>query len=164
MPIIQHLAPEAKLLPVIVPPSASAPAVGEAVAEQVEALGRKAVFLGSTDLTHYGPRYRFTPMGSGPEALRWAKEVNDRRVLDLVVGLQADKVVPEAIENHNACGSGAVAATIRACTGDGCRPGPDPAPHHQQRGRPSALWRDGRRCGLRRGGVRQSRRRSRSSP
>jgi MEMO1 family protein len=115
VPIIQHLAPTVKLLPVIVPPSASAPAVGAAVAEQARALGRKAVFIGSTDLTHYGPRYSFTPMGSGPNALRWAKEVNDRRLLDLVVALQADKVVPEAVEHHNACGSGAVAAAMGAC-------------------------------------------------
>jgi hypothetical protein len=114
VPFIQRVAPSARLLPVIVPPSASAPAVGAAVAAQVKALGRKAVFVGSTDLTHYGPRYRFTPMGSGPDALRWAKEVNDRRLLDLVVGLKSEQIVPEAIERHNACGSGAVAAVIEA--------------------------------------------------
>ncbi len=114
VPFIQHVAPSARLLPIIVPPSASAPNVGQAVAEQVKALGRKAVFVGSTDLTHYGPRYRFTPMGCGANALRWAKEVNDRRLLDLVETLQSDQVVPEAIEHHNACGSGAVAAAMAA--------------------------------------------------
>ncbi|HPD29419.1 MAG TPA: AmmeMemoRadiSam system protein B [Phycisphaerae bacterium] len=114
VPFIQHLAPSARILPLIVPPSASAPAVGAAVAEQAKALGRKAVFVGSTDLTHYGPRYRFTPMGCGPEALRWAKEVNDRRLLELVEALKSDQIVPEAIEHHNACGSGAVAAAMEA--------------------------------------------------
>jgi MEMO1 family protein len=115
VPFIQHLAPGARLLPVVVPPSASAPAVGEALAVQAQALGRKTVFLGSTDLTHYGPRYRFTPMGAGGGALRWAKEVNDRRLLSLVEAMTPDKIVPEAIEHHNACGSGAVAAAMRAC-------------------------------------------------
>lgn len=115
VPFIQKIAPAARLLPIIVPPSASAPDVGQVVAEQVQMLGRKAVFVGSTDLTHYGPRYRFTPMGSGPKALQWAKEVNDRRLLDLVIAMKSDEVVPEAIEHHNACGSGAVAATMQAC-------------------------------------------------
>lgn len=114
VPFIQHLAPSARILPIIVPPSAAAPAVGAEVAEKARALGRKAVFVGSTDLTHYGPRYRFTPMGSGSKALRWAKEVNDRRLLDLVETLKSDQIVPEAIEHHNACGSGAIAAAMEA--------------------------------------------------
>ncbi|MGQ9651581.1 MAG: AmmeMemoRadiSam system protein B [Phycisphaerae bacterium] len=114
VPFIQHLAPSARILPIIVPPSASAPRVGAVVAEQGKALGRRAVFVGSTDLTHYGPRYRFTPMGDGPEAFRWAKEVNDRRLLELVEALKSDQIVPEAIEHHNACGSGAVAAAMEA--------------------------------------------------
>ncbi len=119
VPFIQHAAPSARLLPIIVPPSASAPDVGRAVAQQARTLGRSAVFVGSTDLTHYGPRYRFTPMGSGPQALRWAKEVNDRRLLDLVVNLESGEVVAEALENHNACGSGAVAAAMAACVAMG---------------------------------------------
>jgi len=119
LPFIQHAAPSAKLLPIIVPPSASAPDAGRAVAERAKALRRGAVFVGSTDLTHYGPRYRFTPMGSGPDALRWAKEVNDRRLLDLVVSLKTGEVVAEALEHHNACGSGAVAAAMAACVAMG---------------------------------------------
>jgi len=115
VPFIQHLAPSAKLLPVIVPPTAAAPQVGRVVAEQVHATGRNAIYVGSTDLTHYGPRYRFTPKGSGPDALAWAKEVNDRRLLDKVMAMKAEFIVPEAIEHQNACGSGAVAATIEAC-------------------------------------------------
>ena len=39
-------------------------------------------------------------MGDGPEALKWAKEVNDRRLLDVIVNLEADRVVAEAIEHH----------------------------------------------------------------
>ena len=40
--------------------------------------------------------------------------MNDRRFIDLVGQLDADAVVPEASEHRNACGSGAVAATIAA--------------------------------------------------
>ena len=115
VPFIQHLAPQAKLLPIVVPPTPSASEVGQAVAEQVAALGRQAVYLGSTDLTHYGPSYDFTPQGSGSEALKWAKETNDQRMIDLMIDMSDDKIVNQAASNHNACGSGAVAATISAC-------------------------------------------------
>ncbi len=115
VPFVQYLAPSARLLPVMVPPTRSAHQVGHVVAEQAQAIGRKVAILGSTDLTHYGPRYQFTPMGAGPKGLKWAKEVNDRRVLELMINLRDDEVVAEAEEHHNACGSGAVAAAIRAC-------------------------------------------------
>jgi len=115
VPFIQKLNPKAKLLPIIVPPTASAPDVGKLVAEQVEALGRRVVYLGSTDLTHYGPRYQFTPQGAGEEAIKWAKEVNDKRMIDLMLALRDDGIVEEARMHHNACGAGAVAATIAAC-------------------------------------------------
>jgi len=114
LPFLQYVAPSARLLPIMVPPSSTAHQVGQVVAEQARSLGRKAVFLGSTDLTHYGPRYRFTPQGMGPDALRWAKEVNDRRVIDLCLRLAAAEVVGEASQHHNACGGGAIAATLGA--------------------------------------------------
>ncbi|NLX13682.1 MAG: AmmeMemoRadiSam system protein B [Phycisphaerales bacterium] len=115
IPFVQHLAPSAKILPIMVPPVASAHEIGRAVAEQVDRLGRKAVFVGSSDLTHYGPRYHFTPKGSGAAALHWAKDVNDRRLIDKILRLEADQIVGEAMTHHNACGSGAIAATLAAC-------------------------------------------------
>lgn len=114
IPFIQHVRPKARLLPILVPPAAGIAQVGRVVAEQVQAVGRKAVFLGSTDLTHYGPRYGFTPQGAGAAGLTWARDVNDRRLIDLCLGMAADDIVAEANANHNACGSGAVAATIAA--------------------------------------------------
>jgi len=119
VPFVQHLAPKAKLLPIMVLPGPSALDLGRDVAKQATALGRRVAFLGSTDLTHYGPRYRMTPMGVGPDGLKWAKEVNDRRMIDLVVGLQAEKVVAEAAERRSACGSGAIAAVMGASQATG---------------------------------------------
>lgn len=123
VPFIQYLAPGTKLLPVMVAPSAMAVEVGRIVAAAAAELGRRVVFLGSTDLTHYGPRYRFTPRGAGPEGLRWAKEVNDRRMLELVTELRAEEIVREAAEHHNACGAGAIAATIAAAQAAGATNG-----------------------------------------
>jgi AmmeMemoRadiSam system protein B len=115
VPIVQAVAPAARLLPIMVPPMDAAPDIGRVAAEQARVLGRRVRFLGSTDLTHYGPRYGFIPQGVGEEGLRWAKEVNDRGFLDRVLAMQSAGLVDEARTHHNACGPGAVAATIEAC-------------------------------------------------
>ncbi len=111
LPFIKALFPEARILPIAVPPSSVASQVGIAVARAAEHLGRAVVAIGSSDLTHYGPRYGFAPVGVGPRGLEWAKE-NDRHLLELVVQMEAEQVVPEAQRHHNACGSGAIAAAI----------------------------------------------------
>ena len=72
------------------------------------------MYLASSDLTHYGPSYRFTPAGVGEAALEWAK-ANDRRLLERVTDLAAEQVVPEARAHANACGAGAIAAMLAAC-------------------------------------------------
>lgn len=123
LPFIQYLAPSVRLLPILVPHLAPAPAIGLAVAEQARLLDRRVVLVGSTDLTHYGPRYGFTPKGSGPEGLAWAKTRNDPRLLELACRMEADRIVPEAKRRQNACGAGAVAATIAACQRSGATQG-----------------------------------------
>jgi len=50
----------------------------------------------------------------GEEALRWVRNENDRRIIDLMLRLDAEAAVPEAESRMNACGSGAVAATLAA--------------------------------------------------
>ncbi len=124
VPFLQVLFPEARLVPVIVPANDSALRVGAAVADaSVARSGGKAgqgsnppslAFLGSTDLTHYGPRYGFTPMGVGSEALHWAREVNDRQFIDLALALEPERLLANALENGNACGPGAAAAALAA--------------------------------------------------
>lgn len=111
LPFVQHLFPQARILPIAVPPLDLAPAVGRQVAQAVRAAGRRAVALGSSDMTHYGPRYGMAPAGVGLPALEWT-HANDRRLLDLAVRLRAEEIVPEARVRHNACGAGAVAAAI----------------------------------------------------
>lgn len=114
VPFVRELAPRVKLLPIMVVPSEHAATIGTHVAEAAARLDRHVGFLGSTDLTHYGPRYGFTPHGTGPQGLAWARRENDRRMIDLILALAADRVVDEARTHHNACGSGAVAAAIAA--------------------------------------------------
>ena len=123
MPFVKHLFPEAKVVPIVVPGTDTAHEVGEAVGRTLTAYRYNAIVVGTTDLTHYGPRYGFTPHGTGANANAWAKEQNDRRFIDLICALKVTEVVQEAGEHKNACSSGATAATLAAVTLLGAREG-----------------------------------------
>ena len=110
VPFIQHLFPEARLLPIIVPPVGGAVALGDALAEVVTQAAAPVVCIGSTDLTHYGPRYGFIPKGAGPDGTRWAHAENDRTFLDLALRVEPEALLTQALECGNACGPGAAAA------------------------------------------------------
>jgi AmmeMemoRadiSam system protein B len=114
LPLVRAVWPGARLLPVEVPVADGAPEIGRQVARAVLETGARAVFLASSDLTHYGPSYRFAPAGIGPQGLAWAKD-NDRRLLRIVENFDIDQVVPEVHGHLNACGGGAIAAMLAAC-------------------------------------------------
>jgi AmmeMemoRadiSam system protein B len=114
LPLIELAFPSARLLPIEVPLIDVAGEIGIGVARAVAALSLRAVFLASSDLTHYGVNYRFAPAGLGPGGLAWAMD-NDRRLLDRVAGLEVEKIVPEVRGQNNACGGGAIAAMLAAC-------------------------------------------------
>jgi len=115
VPFIQHLFADAKILSILVPPSEQAIPLGEAVGDIIkQEQQKKIVCIGSTDLTHYGPRYGFTPMGTGANALQWASGVNDKEFIDFALKLKPQKMLESAAENYNACGAGAAAAAVAA--------------------------------------------------
>lgn len=114
VPFIQYLFPQAQILPIIVPPNAQAISLGEALAEIITPARKKIVCIGSTDLTHYGPRYGFIPMGAGDEGVDWAATVNDRQFIDLALKIEPQRLLAGAVENCNACGPGAAAAAVAA--------------------------------------------------
>ncbi len=123
MPFVRHLFPEAKTIPIMVPPVETAHEVGEAVARTLTAYKYDAVIVGTTDLTHYGPRYGFVPQGVGPQGNAWAKTENDRRFIELVCSMKTKELVSEAADRKNACSSGAAAATLAAVTALGATRG-----------------------------------------
>ena len=113
VPFIQHLFGGAMILPILVPPTRQAVELGAGIGEILGRNGKKKVVcIGSTDLTHYGPRYGFTPMGSGAEALQWASSQNDKQFIDLALKLEPNGLLESAAKNLNACGAGAAAATV----------------------------------------------------
>ena len=69
--------------------------IGRRTAEIALELGKKILILGSTDLTHYGYNYGFTPKGTGEAAVEWVKNENDRKIVDLMTtqGFQHNDMV-----------------------------------------------------------------------
>ncbi len=115
IPFIQHLFAGAKILPIIVPPASQAIELGETLGGIISSeKNKKIVCIGSTDLTHYGPRYGFIPKGVGIDGINWAHDVNDKEFIDLALKLEPEKLFINSIENHNACGPGAAVAAIAA--------------------------------------------------
>lgn len=112
IPFIQYLFPDAKIVPVIVPPTAQSIKVGTKIGEMIKGSDLGIVCIGSTDLTHYGPRYGFNPEGTGSEAIEWAKDVNDQSFIDKALKLESEDLLADALQKSNACGPGAAAATI----------------------------------------------------
>ncbi len=114
LPFLKYFSPDARILPIGAPPSRASLDVGADIAEAAKSLGRKIAVLGSTDLTHYGYNYGYAPKGEGPAALDWVVKENDRRIIDLITGMDAGGVLEEAGRNRNACCAGAVAAAVSA--------------------------------------------------
>jgi hypothetical protein len=114
LPFIKYFFPEARLLALGVAPAPSAAAIGGAVAAIARRQGVAIKVIGSSDLTHYGPNYGFTPRGSGRRAVDWARAENDRRVIAAMTEMDPERVIAEAQEGHSACCPGAVAAAISA--------------------------------------------------
>jgi AmmeMemoRadiSam system protein B len=118
LPLIQLAWPTASVLAIQTPPNERAVEIGRQTARSVAAAGLRAVYLASSDLTHYGPAYQFSPAGVGISALDWAME-NDRRVLQFVTSMRPETIVPEVRRQRNACGAGAIAAMMAACMENG---------------------------------------------
>jgi hypothetical protein len=118
LPLVQAAFPSAAVLPIEVPLIDDAAEIGRRTAQELLKANRSAVYLASSDLTHYGPSYHFAPAGIGIHGLQWALD-NDRRVLERIARMDIENVVAEVKSHQNACGGGAIAAMMAACRESG---------------------------------------------
>lgn len=123
LPFIKYFFPEAMVVACGISPGSSAIEIGKKASEISRKLGYRTCFIGSTDLTHYGPNYGFVSQGTGEEAIKWVKEVNDRRIVDLFLAIDPEAIMKEADLHHNACCPGAAAAATSAVSESGARRG-----------------------------------------
>ena len=114
LPFIKYFFPGIRIVPIGLPPVPASLEIAERVVDISREMGVRIVVLGSTDLTHYGYNYGYTPKGSGEEALSWVRDVNDRRAIDLMVQMDERRVINESLEHRNLCCPGAVGSAIAA--------------------------------------------------
>jgi len=114
LPFIKYLFGDVKIVPVGVPPVKQSLEIGRAAADISTRLGLHIKVIGSTDLTHYGLNYGFMPEGIGCSAVDWVRKSNDKKIIDIMLEMDPDRVISEALKHRNACCSGAAATAIAA--------------------------------------------------
>jgi AmmeMemoRadiSam system protein B len=114
LPMVKRYFPKARVLAVRSPHSAKALELGAAVAAVARELKVSLLAFGSTDLTHYGPNYGWAPKGFGPEAVKWVKEVNDKRFIEAALKLDGAAMLKAAAEDQSACSAGGAVAAVAA--------------------------------------------------
>ncbi|MDR1319568.1 MAG: AmmeMemoRadiSam system protein B [Treponema sp.] len=108
VPMVRFFFPGASLLWVRFPAEGSSFEAGRILARIAGGLKRKLVVLGSTDLTHYGGNYGFSPRGKGPAAHKWVREVNDAKFISAVESGLPEAVLERAERDRSSCSAGAV--------------------------------------------------------
>jgi AmmeMemoRadiSam system protein B len=119
LPFVKYFFPQAKVLALRAPHSRTAIELGQAVAAVAKELQVSLLTFGSTDLTHYGPNYGFVPKGYGAEAVRWVKEVNDKKFIDEALKLDDPGMLKTANQDQSACSAGGAVAAVAAAKAAG---------------------------------------------
>jgi AmmeMemoRadiSam system protein B len=107
LPLARAMFPDAHLLAFRIGVSEKAFEAGRLITQAASAMRRRAVLVGSTDLTHYGAPYGFQPKGGGKAALDWVRDVNDRRFIDAVLLGDPATALERAVKERSACSAGA---------------------------------------------------------
>jgi AmmeMemoRadiSam system protein B len=108
LPMVRFFFPQAKLIWLRLPAQTTSFEAGKIIARTAAKLKRGINVLASTDLTHYGVNYGFSPQGSGRAALRWMREVNDANFIKAVESGNSGEVLLRSAGDFSACSVGAV--------------------------------------------------------
>lgn len=85
--------------------------------------GKHSVFIGSTDLTHYGFNYNFFHKDKTIDPVKWVKTVNDKKYIDLLLSMNGEESVEYALKNKSACSGGAAYGALIAAKKSGIKSG-----------------------------------------
>lgn len=114
LPFIKYFFDRVKIVPIGVPPVEDSLQIGRAVAEYGQRSGIRLKVIGSTDLTHYGANYGYSPVGSGAKAHAWVRNENDRGWIDTVRALTPAAVIRHGVTHQSACCAGAAGTALEA--------------------------------------------------
>ncbi len=105
LPIVNYFfGSKVRITAIYLPPSIK---TAELLGKIHDALGASSVFIGSTDLTHFGPNYGFTSHDNSMPPVEWVKNVNDKKYVDLLLAMKGSESVDYALKNRAACSAGA---------------------------------------------------------
>jgi len=122
LPMVHYFFPESKLLWLRFPAEISSFEAGKILADNAVNVDRKIAVLSSTDLTHYGRNYGFSPKGSGKSALEWVKKSNDAAFINAVLAGDAAFALKRAEDDSSACSAGAVLGALGFASLKGKKP------------------------------------------
>ncbi|MGC8631411.1 MAG: AmmeMemoRadiSam system protein B [Thermoprotei archaeon] len=89
--------------------------LGEAIAASAKGSGKDIVFIATTDMTHYGLNYGYTPAGlDSTQAKKWVNEI-DSKLIKMITSMEAEELLDTVFKNgYTMCGSGPVATLLIA--------------------------------------------------
>jgi len=123
LPIVKRFFPDIPVVAVHSPASERAIELAGEICGILENKGLKAVHIGSADLTHYGPNYGFSPKGTGPAAVEWVREENDRSLIDKAVAMDTVGLLQDSALRQNTCSAGPIASVMTTATRRGIEHG-----------------------------------------
>ena len=123
LPLIRYFFPRSRVVCLRAAPSEISLRLGTVLYESGRRLSRRLYVIGSTDLTHYGSAYGFSPHGTGANAVHWVKEVNDKRFIDAVLAMNGTATLDLAERDSSACSAGGAAAAAAFASAAGVKAG-----------------------------------------
>lgn len=107
LPFVKYFFPDSKIVAIYPPADETAELISEFISNKIS----NAIYIGSADLTHYGPNYGFNPAGVGIKGYQWAKK-NDKRLLDHILELDVDKIFTISANEKSTCSPGSIVAIM----------------------------------------------------
>ena len=117
MPFIKHFFQSAKFIG-LYPPLQEALSIAQFFINKVT----NCLVVASSDLTHYGPNYGFTPSGTGEKAYKWACE-NDKILLNALEKLDYDSIELIVDKHQNSCSPNSLTTAIAYASFKGSKKG-----------------------------------------
>jgi AmmeMemoRadiSam system protein B len=123
LPMIRRFFDHVPLIAMHSPSSETAIQLAAAVDDLLKSRNLTAIYLGSADLTHYGPNYGFIPHGTGGSAVRWVKNENDGSLIRKAIDMDTQGLLEDAQARRNTCSAGPIASVIESAARNGVREG-----------------------------------------
>ncbi|TFG84196.1 MAG: AmmeMemoRadiSam system protein B [Spirochaetales bacterium] len=111
LPMLKARFPDALVGWFRAPNGSEAAELGSCLAEYAKQTGKRIFVLGSTDLTHYGPSYGWSPAGGGAAGRTWAREA-DEAIVKAFTALDVEAAIRLARERAASCSVGAAIAAM----------------------------------------------------